>query len=313
MRKIRDSMLSCSSAWCSAGIALLFCSSATAQEMRQQYGPWVWSLSGGVVNQLSADFKDGPGDVSIMRSFLGGGLGYAWDRDTSVSVAIGLGSTNYDFSSDALIEGRQPWDRIEEYRLSVPVRFSPTEKMLAIVIPSIRTNAEAGARASDGRTQGVIGGFSWKFSDTLSIGPGIGWFSDLVDDADVFPIILVDWQITESISLNTGRGIAASQGPGLALNYKLNQKWTMGLTARYEKTRFALEKEQGRSAEVGEDSSIPLLLTANYSPWPMTSIAALVGVEMAGSLALEDGSGRDIASTDVDTALVIGFAFQSRF
>ncbi len=313
MRKIRETIRSCSPAWCSAGIALLACSSAAAQQMRQQYGPWVWSLSGAVVNQFSADFKDGPGDVSIMRSFVGGGLGYAWDRDTSVSVAIGLGSTNYDFSSDALIEGRQPWDRIEEYRLSLPVRFSPTEKMRAIVIPSIRTNTESGASASDGRTQGVIGGFSWKFSDTLSIGPGIGWFSDLGDEADVFPIILVDWQITESISLNTGRGIAASQGPGLSLNYKVNQQWTLGLTARYEKTRFALEKEEGRSAEVGEDSSIPLLLMASYSPWPMTSIAALVGVEMAGSLALEDGSGRDIAKTDVDTAMVMGFAFQSRF
>jgi len=288
-------------------------SAAFAQEARPEYGPWVWSLAGGAVSQFSADFSDGPGDVSITRSFIGGGLGYAWDRDTTASVSIGVGSTDYDFSSDALIEGRKPWGRVEEYRLSVPVRFSPTENMSAIVIPSIRTYGESGTSASDGRTEGVLGGFSWKFSDTLSIGPGVGWFSDLGDETNIFPIVLVDWKITNSLSLSTGRGLAASQGPGLSLNYEMNQKWTLGLTARYEKTRFALEEREGRTAQIGEDSSTPLLLVANFSPWPMTSITALAGIEIGGSMALEDGKGREIAETDVDTAMVVGFAFQSRF
>ena len=123
----------------------------------------------------------------------------------------------------------------------------------------------------------------------------------------------MDWQITESLSLSTGRGLAASQGPGLSLNYKMDPKWTLGLTARYEKIRFALEEREGRSAEVGEDSSIPLLMVANYSPWPMTSITVLAGVEVGGSMALEDGKGREIAESDIDTAMVFGFAFQSRF
>ena len=287
--------------------------SASAQEARSDYGPWVWSVAGGAVNQFAADFSDGPGDVSITRGFLQGGLSYVWDRDTSASISVGAGNTDYDFSSNALIEGREPWEKIEDYRLSLPVRFSPMDKMNAIVIPSIRSYAESGASASDGRTEGVLGGFSWKFSDTLSIGPGMGWFSDLGDESNVFPIILVDWNITEALSLSTGRGLAASQGPGLTLNYTMNPKLTLGLTARYERTRFALEERQGRSAEVGEDSSTPLLLVATYSPWPMTSITALAGVELGGSMALEDGQGREIADTDVDTAVVVGFSFQSRF
>ena len=106
---------------------------------------------------------------------------------------------------------------------------------------------------------------------------------------------------------------APEQGPGLSVNYEMNQKWTLGMTARYEKTRFALEEREGRTAQIGEDSSTPLLLVANYSPWPMTTITALAGVEIGGSMALEDTKGRKLAETDVDTAIVIGFAFQSRF
>ena len=303
------------STWYRVFIALFALSSATvfAQGTRQIQDQWIWSAAGGAVNQFSADLSDGSGDLSVTRGFLSAGVGYAWSRHTSASVSLGIGTADYDFSSGALIDGRKPWGRIREYRLSVPVRFSPSEKMSVIVIPSIRTHAESGASLRDGRTEGMLGGFSWKFSDTLSIGPGFGWFSDVGDESNVFPILLVDWKITESLNLSTGRGLAASQGPGLSLNYELDQKWMLGLTARYEKTRFSLKKQQDRSAGVGEDSSMPLYLVASYSPWPMTSMTALAGVDIGGTLSLEDGNGQRIAKTDIDTAMVLGFSFQSRF
>jgi hypothetical protein len=308
-------MFKCHLIWRNVFIALVvsYSVAASAQEARQARGLWVWSVTGGAVNQFSADFSDGPGDVSITRGVVAGRLGYWWDRHTSAAVSIGAGSTDYDFSSDALINGREPWGRIEEYRLSVLIRFSPAEKVSAFIVPSIRTHTESGASASDGRSEGVLGGFSWKFSDTLSIGPGAGWFSDVGDETNIFPVLLINWQITESLSLSNGRGLAASQGPGLTLNYKMNQKWALGLTSRFEKKRFALEQREGRIAQVGEDSSRPMLMLANYSPWPMTRFTALAGLATGGSMALENGKGQEIAKTDIDTAMVIGFTFQSRF
>ena len=291
----------------------LLSSAVSAQGTRQVDDQWVWSAAAGAVHQFSANLSDGPGDLSVTRGFLNAGVGYAWSRDSSVSVSFGIGTTDYDFSSETLIDSRKPWGRIRDYRLSVPVRFAPIEKMSVIVIPSIRTHAESGASLRDGRTEGMLGGFSWKFSDTLSIGPGFGWFSDVGDESNVFPILLVDWKIAESLSLSTGRGLAASQGPGLSLNYELDQKWTLGLTARYEKTRFSLKQGEGRSARVGEDSSMPLYMVASYSPWPMTSMTALAGVDIGGTMSLEGGNGQRIAKTDIDTAMVFGFTFQSRF
>ena len=286
---------------------------AMAQEQQRQYGPWVFSVAGGVVNQFESDFSDGPGSVSVQRAFIQGGVGYAWDRKTSVSLSLGAGTAYYDFSSQASIEGSEPWGRINDYRLSVPVRFAPTDKTTAIVIPSLRTYAEAGASKSDGESMGIIGGFSYRFSDTLSLGPGLGWFDDVGDETSTFPIILVDWQITDRWSLNTGRGLAASQGPGVTLNYKIDDKWTTGVTARYEETRFSLKEKPGRTGTVGQDSSAPMLLVLDYSPWPMTNVTAILGVELGGSLSLEDNAGREIAESDVDTAIVAGITFSSRF
>jgi hypothetical protein len=193
------------------------------------------------------------------------------------------------------------------------VRFAPTERTTAIVIPSLRTYAESGASKGDGKSVGFIAGFSYRFSDTLSLGPGMGWFDDVGDETNAFPIILVDWQITDRWSLNTGRGLAASQGPGVTLNYKINDSWTTGVSARYENTRFSLKQLPGRTGTIGEDSSAPMLLVLDYSPWPMTSVSAVLGVELGASLSLEDDRGNEIAESDVDTAIVAGITFSSRF
>ena len=64
---------------------------------------------------------------------------------------------------------------------------------------------------------------------------------------------------------------------------------------------------------MGEDSSTPLYIVASYSPWPMTSMTALAGVDIGGTMSLEDGNGQRVAKTDIDTAMVFGFTFQSRF
>ena len=102
-------MLNLHSNWRNVSIAFLATVSVSvcAQEARQGRGPWVWDVAAGAVSQLSADLSDGSGDVSITRGFVGGGPGYAWDRDTSISVSLGVSSADYDFSSDALIEGRK--------------------------------------------------------------------------------------------------------------------------------------------------------------------------------------------------------------
>ena len=297
----------------SSALLVLLAQSLQTQAQEQERGPWSVGVAGGAVNQFEADFSDGPGSLSVTRAFAQASISYSWNRKNSLSLSVGAGTADYDFSSEASIEGREPWGRINDYRISLPIRFTPTKKTAAIVIPSIRTYAETGASKGDGKSVGFIGGFSYEFSDSLSLGPGMGWFDDAGDETSVFPIVLIDWRITDRWRLSTGRGLAASQGPGFTLNYKLNDKWTTGVTARYENTRFSLKQSTNRSGSIGEDSSAPLLLVLDYSPWPMTSISALLGVELGGSLSLEDERGNTIAESDLDTAVVAGISFSSRF
>lgn len=295
---------------------LCWSSLASPQEVQgqRQFGPWLWGLSGGLVHQFETDLSDAEGDFNVTRFFLQSSFGYSWDRRNSVSLSLGYGESRYDFSSQARIGGSRPWRDIQDYRLSVPIRFSPAERADVIVIPSVRSYVEEGASLSDGDTAGLLVAGGWKISDTLTLGPGFGWFSELGGGSNAFPVILVDWQITEKLALTTGRGMAASQGPGLTLNYQLKDKWKLGLTGRYEKTRFALDGEGNSADDIGEDKSLPLLLTVEYTPWPMTTVSAIIGAEFEGSLGREFANGEEkTVKSDYDTAPIIGLAFSSRF
>ena len=291
-------------------VALLLPSFALGQG--EQRGPWVWSIAGGALHQAQVDLDGTDGGFSVNRGSLALSVGYAWDRRTSVSLSLGAGSSNYLFDSDARIDGEKPWGRVEDYRISVPIRFTVAEKAGVIVIPSVRTYAESGASSSDGQTEGVIAGAGWRFSDRLTIGPGFGWFSEVGGGSTAFPIVVVDWQITDRLSLETGRGLAASQGPGFTLSYALDAGWSLSALARYERTRFSLD-DGPQAAGIGEDRSTALLVSLDYSPWPMTRASAFIGAEINGRLTLEDERARELEQRDYDTAPVIGFSFRSRF
>ena len=280
---------------------------------KRQFGPWVWGVEAAALRQSDTDLSGTSGSFSVDRYFIEPSIAYMWDRRNMVSLAIGFGDSDYEFAPGATIDGQQPWGRIHDYRISVPIRFSPTERTDAIIIPSVRTNAESGASLSDGRTEGVLAGIGWRVSDTFLIGPGFGWFSELGGGSDAFPIIVINWAITDRLSLGTGGGLAASQGPGLTLEYNPNRKWKLGLTGRYEKIRFALDNGATSPARIGEDRSLPLVLSVQYTLWPMTTIGAFAGGEFDGKLSIEDVNARTIASSEYDTAVFTGLVFRSRF
>lgn len=296
-----------------ASITLVPLMAVAADSEEPESGQIIGGLDAGLAHQFSTDLSDVDGAFSLNRYFIQPSVGYAWDERHRVSLSFGFGESDYDFSSGATVEGLEPWGRIRDYHLSVPMRFSPTQRTDVYLRPSIRSYAEKGASTNDGTTEGLIAGISWVASETLIIGPGIGWYTKLGGGSRAFPILIIDWAITDRLSLTTGQGLAASQGPGLALNYRLNEKWQLGLIGRIERTRFVLNDDGPATAGYGKDTNLPLLFSVDHEPWPRMSVSAFFGVAFDGQLRLEDEDSRVIAREDYDVAPMIGLAFRSRF
>ena len=273
-----------------------------------------WSVftRGGYVHQFDTDI-DGGGSFSVNRFFVQGGPTYMSEAGTSISLAVGYGYDGYDFSGNTGFGSLNPWKDIHSLRFSVPFRFKIDERWTGFAVPTLRFTGEKGADFNDAASGGGFAGASYRFNDQLTIGPGVGVLTQLEDDTRVIPILIINWKITDALSLSTGGGIGATLGPGLTLNWRPAGAWSFSIGGRYERLRFRLDEDGTVSNGIGDDRSFPLFGGIEYRFTPMIRVSILAGVEVGGELRLEDEAGRTISKENHDPAAFLGFAFSARF
>jgi len=292
---------------------LAFFYTSSVESQQSQRSPWAFTVDGGGAHQSEVDLKSGSGSFSVDRWFLGAGLNHSWSARASVGVSIGGGKSIYEFDEQSNFGAGKPWGTIDDSRLSVSARFGVGEKGMALVIPTVRFNGEKGASNGDSRTFGLFGAVFWRINENLSIGPGFGTFSRLEGSARFFPILAIDWNITERWNLSTGGGLASSQGPGLTLSYAINEDWSVGVAGRYEDLEFRLDDDGVAAGGIGRDQSVPLILTAELKPSQKIKLSLFAGVEFGGELELRNSADILVEEIQYDPAPLFGATFEFRF
>jgi hypothetical protein len=288
--------------------------SQPASENKARAGTSGWSsiVRGGGIVQGETDLDDG-GSFQSARFNIEAGHGYQWKGTNGVSLTLGYSYDGYDFSSGGSERGiGEPWDDIHTFSISAPIRYGINRQWSAFLVPSVRSTGESGANFSDTITGGVFAGASYRFGDRLTIGPGIGVIGQIEESATVFPVLIINWKITDTISLETGRGLAATLGPGLNFTYRPSERWWCMVGGRYEKLRFRLNSSGSVPGGVGEDRAFPLYGGCTYNVSPQSSINFIAGVELGGELSLENESGQRIVKESYDSAPFLGLTFNIR-
>ena len=267
-----------------------------------------WSIfqQSGYVHQFDTDIDDG-GSFGMDSFFVEGGLSYG----RFFSIGLGYGFDSYKFSGTDGLASQKPWKNIHSLRLSTPFKFplNREKKLISFVIPTIRFAIEDNGKIPDSIFGGGLAGLAWKVSEKLTIGPGFGLITNIKDDPSIFPILLIDWKITDTLFFKTGKGLGATMGPGLFMTWKANEKFSLLLGSRYEKFRFRLNENGPVPNGIGQDKSIPVLCGATYKFNDKTKASLFTGVEFAGKLKLEDREGNKLAEEKYDPSVVIGLSF----
>jgi hypothetical protein len=300
-------------------LLLLSASTAPASDRKTRDGKtpnvperaWTLSLRGGVAHQFGTGLDDG-GSFRVNRLFLQGGPSYAPDYRHSVSLALGFGVDGYDFLGNGGMVSLVPWETVHTFRVSTPVRWGIGRDWTAFVIPTVRMAAETGAALGNSLSGGGFAGFSYRFGNRLTIGPGVGAMPQIEDSPEIFPVLIIDWKITDRLRLETGRGLGASRGPGLILRWEVSDRWDVSLGGRYEKLRFRLDREGGAPDGVGSDRAFPLFCGASYRFSPRAQASLVGGVALGGKLRLEDENGNRITEENYNQAVFMGGSFGVR-
>lgn len=279
----------------------------TPQNRGPQTG-WSPFFQGGSVYHSQTDLDDG-GSFSVTRNSMEGGMAYVFRKDRMVSLSLGYGQDDYRFSSTAI----KPWDHIDHYRANLFARWRMTPNWMGIATTSLRTSGETGVDLNNALTAGGFAGASYTLSDKLSVGPGLGVFGRIEDHPLFIPIIIINWNITDKLSLGTGGGQGATTGPGLTLDYKASRHWNFSLAGLYDQKRFRLDERGLAPNGVGEDRSIPVLGSMRYVLYPGTHITGVLGYNFGGKLRLEDAAGGDVYAQSYDSSFFAGITIRMRF
>ncbi|WP_193142472.1 MULTISPECIES: hypothetical protein [unclassified Meridianimarinicoccus] len=261
-----------------------------------------YEITTGALYQSKADI-DGGGSVSASAGVVNFGASFLLTRRTGVGVGVEIGRGRYDFDDVPAI-GKSFDYRSDSISLSYDFRLGDTG--FGFIAPTVRWNGEIDGDMDKAMTWGMFAGAAWRVSPNLVIGPALGIFSKLDDDVQVFPFLLVEWDITERLQLATGEGLGATQGPGLALTYALNDAWSVGIAGRVENVEFRLDDDASVPDGIARDQSFPLVASVGWEPNDQVRLAAFAGVQTNGRFTLSDKDGRKQVQRDYDNAPIFG-------
>lgn len=270
-------------------------------------------ITAGGAHQFEADIDDG-GAFSVTRASTGLAAYYLINDELTLNTGIGYEVNAFDFSGTTALGGGDPWDTIHAVRARAILKWNIDDTWSVYGGPMLGFAAESGADLDESITGGGIVGGSYRVSDDLTVGLGVGVFSQIEDDAAIFPILRFDWSIAPQWSLRSGSFDLGSQGgAGVELAYDAADTIELAAGAQYQTRRFRLDDSGAAPGGVGEETIVPVYARLSYNPNRSFTLSVFGGVVFGGEVRLENAGGSNIADEDFDPAPVLGGRVVFRF
>ena len=252
--------------------------------------------------RADADIDDHGGDFSELRFAVTGTRMFRINERVKLEPIAAYRFSHYDFSMP------DPWDDIHTMRGSVLVHYGINDQWSVFGGPSLAFSGEACADVGDAMTFGGALGVMYRWTERLVVGGGFTISSEIEDDTRAWPLVVLNWQITDQWSLESGyTEVAGCGGPGGEFRYRINDKWSVAGGAQYNEKRFRLSDDAPVREGVGEDSSYPIYAKVTWQVCPNGALELLGGIPVGGEVRLEDRNGHKISEQDYDPAPLVGF------
>ena len=188
--------------------------------------------------------------MDVTRFRFGLGARFAPQADFDVAIQFNYAFDNYSFSGSTSLGGPEPWDDVHTFGLRATLSYKATNEWTVFTGPVLQFSHESDGDIGDGFTGGGFIGASYVFSPQLVLGGGLGVLSQIEDDARVFPILVVHWQILDHLRLTSQTAGSSSGIAGLELVYDWGNDWEVAFGGSYSFHRFRLDDEGDRKSVV---------------------------------------------------------------
>lgn len=271
---------------------------------------WRGGLHAEVLGEFETD-TDGGDEFDAWRVAVGGDYGGPVNESILVGFHAAYQHAEYDFHLDngafpsaafGLNElPKEPWGGIDTVDLMPTATILVGDRFSVVAAVPIRWSAEVGSDRN-GFAAGISAIGTWQVVDDLRIGLGIGVTSQIEDDAETFPVIAIDWQMTDALRLaSAGNWV---QGGRAGLYYGSNDTLWLSFSIGYERNRFRLD-DNGTLPDtngVAEITAVPIELGLRLQPVEGAFFDLRGGLGVAGRFRIENDRGRRLYDQNFDPA-----------
>lgn len=313
------------SACLGAILGLLIPASASAQFSMVGDPSLRFEWRGKVATDFQTEFKtktDGGDSFESWRLGVAGDFGGPINESILVGIRAGYRHASYNFRLDNEPNGRldygsselprDPWGSVNTFELVPTTTILVGSRFSVIAAVPIHWAGETGARRN-GFAAGVSALVRWQITDNLRIGAGIGVTSQLEDDAETFPIVSLDWQISDTINFRTEGSWL--QGGNATLLWGPSESIRLAFSAGYERNRFRLDDNGFQSDRngIGEVTAVPLEVGLRFRLFERAFFDFRLGLAVAGQLRIESDNGHKLYEEDYDPSPRLGLSLTIPF
>jgi len=262
-------------------------------------------------SSLEADVEGG-GELDVFRMQFGVTGKTELTRDLDLAVSVGYGLDLYDFSGTTRLGGVEPWENIHTLSIAALLSLDMNDDWTVFGGPVVQFSREDNVGLDDSFIGGAVIGATYKVSSSLTVGGGIGVVSQIEDDARLFPVVVLEWEISDTLRLTSQTSGTAGRS-GIELVYDLGNDWETAIGGSYDFRRFRLDDEGIAPDGVGEETRLPIRARLSYRAGDHFIIDLYAGITMSSELTLEDTDGVLLGQEDVDPAGLFGVTLTLRF
>lgn len=261
--------------------------------------------------QFEANLGSG-GNVSAFRTFFDINSKIPLDDSLSIGLNFGYHYADYNFADPASFAGGSPWDKVHILKFGASLSYDLTPGWSLFVAPSVQISREDGADWGNAIGYGGVLSLTRDFGSDLSLGVGVAAFSQL-EELTAFPIVAVNWRITDRLRLANPFRSGPAGPAGLELSYKIGSDWDLAAGAAYRSERFRLKNSGLFPSCIGESRLIPAWARISRSAGSNFQLDFYAGAMFGGAVSIDDSTGNRITSDNYDPAPFLAFAISCRF
>jgi hypothetical protein len=256
--------------------------------------------------------------VTVLDTDIDHGGSFRWDGyvaaagiDWQVTQAFSVGAKvryeyeHWRFSTPTAFGATAPWTNIHRPQLGLDIELFVASDLSVFLSPQLEWGYESGAGASDAKTYGGAFGVTKYFSPRFVLGIGAGVYRQ-INETQVFPAVIVNWQIDDRWLLRNSLPAGPAGGPGIELAYAINDQWELAAGGVYRQYRFRLSNDGPVPMGIADNQGLPLYARLTTRLGKTGRLDFVAGAIVGGRLEVADRNGNTIASSDYETAPLLG-------